>query len=73
MSTNELTAGSLAGPRVLVTAPTDGAQTHAWPFPSDAPWSLRRLSLAYVEWAVSKTAGDKKRAAEMLGIDVSTL
>jgi transcriptional regulator with PAS, ATPase and Fis domain len=24
-------------------------------------------------WAVSKTAGDKKRAAEMLGIDVSTL
>jgi two-component system response regulator HydG len=56
-----------------VTAPTDGAQTHAWPFPSDSPWSLRRLSLAYVEWAVSKTAGDKKRAAEMLGIDVSTL
>jgi two-component system response regulator HydG len=56
-----------------VTAPTDGVRTHAWPFPSDAPWSLRRLSLAYVVWAVSKTAGDKKRAAEMLGIDVSTL
>jgi hypothetical protein len=50
-----------------VTAPTDGALTHAWPFPSDAPWSLRRLSLAYDEWALSKTAGDKERAAEPSG------
>jgi two-component system response regulator HydG len=57
-----------------VPAPRDVAANHAWPFPSDdVPWSLRRLNLAYVEWALSKTAGDKKRAAKMIGIDVSTL
>jgi two-component system response regulator HydG len=66
-----MASDSLVGGRV--TAPTDSAPNHAWPFPSDAPWSLRRLSLAYVEWALSKTAGDKKRAAEMIGIDLSTL
>ena len=45
----------------------------AWPFPSDAPWTLRKLSRAYADWVLAETGGDKERAAEILGIDLSTL
>ncbi len=51
----------------------DGAPPHTWPFPSDAPWTLRRLSRAYTDWVLAETGGDKERAAEILGIDLSTL
>jgi two-component system response regulator HydG len=50
-----------------------GAPPSAWPFPSDAPWTLRKLSRAYADWVLAETGGDKERAAEILGIDLSTL
>jgi len=49
------------------------APAQAWPFPSDAPWTLRRLSRAYAEWTIGETGGNKERAARILGIDLSTL
>jgi len=44
-----------------------------WPFPATAPWTLRRLSRVYTEWVLEETGGNKERAAEILGIDLSTL
>ncbi len=45
----------------------------AWPCTSDAPWTLHRLSRAYTDWVLAGTSGDKQRAADILGIDLSTL
>jgi two-component system response regulator HydG len=44
-----------------------------WPFPSHAPWTLRQIRRAYTDWVLAETSGDKERAAEILGIDLSTL
>ena len=44
-----------------------------WPFPSHAPWTLRQLSRAYADWVLAASDGNKERAAETLGIDLSTL
>ena len=44
-----------------------------WPFPATAPWTLQRLSRAYADWVLGQTGGDKQRAAEILGVDLSTL
>jgi two-component system response regulator HydG len=49
------------------------APTQSWPFPIHAPWTLRRLSRAYSDWVLVQTDGNKERAAEILGIDLSTL
>jgi two-component system response regulator HydG len=46
---------------------------HGWPFPSHSPWTLRQLSRTYAEWVLNQVGGDKERAAEVLGIDLSTL
>jgi two-component system response regulator HydG len=51
----------------------DAAVPVAWPFPTTAPWTLRRLSRAYTDWVLTETGGNKERAAEILGIDLSTL
>ncbi len=47
--------------------------TPTWPFPSHAPWTLRQLSRTYAEWVLGEAGGNKERAAEILGVDVSTL
>jgi len=44
-----------------------------WPFSTDAPWTLQHLSRTYTDWVLTQTAGNKQRAAEILGIDLSTL
>jgi two-component system response regulator HydG len=45
----------------------------AWPFPRHSPWTLRRLNRAYADWVLTEVGGDKERAAEVLGVDLSTL
>ena len=56
-----------------ITAVPSEVRAHGWPFPGDAPWTLRRLSRAYAEWVLAQTGGDKERAVAILGIDLSTL
>jgi two-component system response regulator HydG len=57
----------------LCQVPSTTTPAPAWPFPSDAPWSLQRLSRTYVDWVLAETGGNKKRAAEILGVNLSTL
>jgi two-component system response regulator HydG len=68
-------ANQLSSVRESAPVPrSDGqAQAQAWPFPSTEPWTLRRLSRAYDEWALAENGGNKERAAKILGIDLSTL
>jgi two-component system, NtrC family, response regulator HydG len=60
-------------PRDLVDIPTGSGATTAPSFPSQARWSLRDLNRAYTDWILVQTGGNKDRAAEILGIDLSTL
>jgi two-component system response regulator HydG len=59
--------------RDLVDIPTGSGATTAPSFPSQARWSLRDLNRAYTDWILVQTGGNKDRAAEILGIDLSTL
>jgi two-component system response regulator HydG len=59
-----------------VQIPPINATAHqpCWPSPGEgSPWTLRRLSRAYAEYVLGETGGDKERAAQILGIDPSTL
>jgi two-component system response regulator HydG len=67
-STDEVLA-----PEHLSPMPTAPAQTSSWPPMDREPWTLQRLNHTYTEWVLSQTGGDKPRAAEILGIDLSTL
>jgi two-component system response regulator HydG len=42
----------------------------SWPMP---PWTLRQMNRSYTDWVLEQTSGDKERAADILGIDLSTL
>jgi two-component system, NtrC family, response regulator HydG len=44
-----------------------------WSFRSDSPQTLRHLSRAYTDWVLAQTDGNKERAAQILGVDLSTL
>jgi two-component system response regulator HydG len=49
------------------------AQTWPGSGSNDGPWTLKRLSRAYTDWVLAESSGNKERAAEILGIDLSTL
>jgi two-component system response regulator HydG len=44
-----------------------------WSSSTKTPSTLRTVSRAYTQWVLHQTGGDKERAAEILGIDLSTL
>jgi two-component system response regulator HydG len=44
-----------------------------WPTPPGGSWTLRQLSRAYADWVLADNSGNKERAAEILGVDLSTL
>jgi two-component system response regulator HydG len=44
-----------------------------WSSGTKTPSTLRSISRAYTQWVLLQTGGDKERAAEILGIDLSTL
>jgi two-component system response regulator HydG len=60
-----LDADQLSAPPAAVVA--------AWPFPAGSPWTLQQLSRTYAEWVLAQNGGDKQRAADIMGIDLSTL
>ncbi len=45
----------------------------AWPTAPGEMWSLKRVNASYVAWVLAQTGGNKARAAEILGVDLSTL
>jgi two-component system response regulator HydG len=60
-----LDANQLSAPPAAVVS--------AWPFPAESPWTLQHLSRTYAEWVLAQNGGDKQRAAEVMGINLSTL
>jgi two-component system, NtrC family, response regulator HydG len=59
--------------RHLESGPTAAPQPAEWPSHAGAPCTLRQLDDAYTEWVLTETGGNKERAAEILGVDLSTL
>jgi two-component system response regulator HydG len=66
---------------IMASASLEAADSVTAPASAPAPWSsgtktlstLRSISRAYTQWVLLQTGGDKERAAEILGIDLSTL
>jgi two-component system response regulator HydG len=54
-------------------SPGSDVSAPASPFPGGGKWTLDQLSRAYAEWVLNETRGNKERAAEILGVDLSTL
>lgn len=67
-------AESLGPQHLDAVAPRSGLEL-PWPGAGheDPPWTLKHLSDTYTAWVLGQTEGDKPRAAEILGIDLSTL
>ncbi len=45
----------------------------AWPTAPGELWTLKRVNASYVAWVLGQTGGNKARAAQILGVDLSTL
>jgi two-component system response regulator HydG len=45
----------------------------SWPQSEGRHYTLRQMNQRYLEWVLEQTEGDKARAADVLGIDLSTL
>ncbi|NMO15022.1 sigma-54-dependent Fis family transcriptional regulator [Pyxidicoccus fallax] len=61
-------------PRQLrLYASADGAEAHPLAAAQRDIIPLRQLESEYIAWAVARCGGNKTRAAELLGIDVSTI
>ena len=59
----------------LASLPVAAAAAPALPgsFQSQTPSTLRNLSREYTAWVLVQTGGNKEHAAQILGIDLSTL
>jgi two-component system, NtrC family, response regulator HydG len=44
-----------------------------WSFSSQAPATLRDMNREYTAWVLAQTGGNKEQAAQILGVDLSTL
>jgi len=54
-------------------APVPSAESHPLALAQQELWPLRQLEAEYIAWVVAHCGGNKTRAAELLGIDVSTI
>jgi transcriptional regulator with PAS, ATPase and Fis domain len=55
------------------STPSTPAAAEPWPRSNGHHLTLRQMNHRYLDWVLEQTAGDKARAAEALGIDISTL
>jgi two-component system response regulator HydG len=44
-----------------------------WPCGREAPWTMQRLSRAYSDWVLAQTGGNRTRAADIMGVNLSTI